>query len=69
MQPSFDKIYAQVRQLTADPEQLTQLERVTLNEALILISNKFKNFDRQSALIGEILQPVRELFATDKFKE
>ncbi|XP_072031376.1 exportin-5-like isoform X2 [Amphiura filiformis] len=69
MMPAFEKIYAQIRRLSADPDQLTQLERVTLNEALILISNKFKNFVRQSALIGEILQPVRELWTADNFKE
>lgn len=68
-QPAFEKIFTQIQNLTADPEQLTRLERVTLNEALILISNQFKNFSKQSALIAEMLKPVRELWEDASFKQ
>ncbi len=46
-------------QLSSDPGQLSQLEKTTMCEALILLSNRFNDFNRQSAFIGEIVQPVK----------
>ncbi|XP_030854672.1 exportin-5 isoform X2 [Strongylocentrotus purpuratus] len=69
MLPHFEKIYTQVKRLCSDPEQLTQLERVTLSEALILINNGLHNWNRQSALIAEIMKPITEVWLSPHITE
>jgi exportin-5 len=65
----FDPLYDRIKLLNKDQEQLTQLEKSTLNEVLILLSNEFKNIDKQSALIQEILSPVRSVWMSDAMKK
>ncbi|XP_071502509.1 exportin-5-like [Diadema antillarum] len=69
MLPHFEKIYSQVQTLSSDPDQLTQLERVTLNEAVILLNNGLHNFERQSALIAEIMQPITKVWQSQTISE
>eukprot|EP00057_Strongylocentrotus_purpuratus_P015611 XP_011670085.1 PREDICTED: exportin-5 [Strongylocentrotus purpuratus] len=69
MLPHFEKIYTQVKRLCSDPEQLTQLERVTLSEALILINNGLHNWNRQSALIAEIMKPITDVWLSPHITE
>jgi len=52
--PLFERVYATVQGLSRDPEQLSRLERVTLQEALLLISNHFCDYERQTRFISEV---------------
>lgn len=55
--PVFDQIRATIASLSAPDAhaQLSVLERVTLQEALLLISNHFCDYDRQSIFAGEVM--------------
>ncbi|PNF23709.1 hypothetical protein B7P43_G02483 [Cryptotermes secundus] len=53
--PVFDQVYATIQGLSKDPEQLSRLERVTLQEALLLLSNHFCDYERQTRFIGEVI--------------
>ena len=57
--PGFNELYSHIKQLCSEPGQLSQMEKTTLEEALILISNKFNDFQKQSDFIGEVMQPVK----------
>lgn len=61
--PVFDRIHSTIRKLSAEPSQLSTLEKITLQEALLLISNHFCDYNRQKALIGEILGTCGEQWA------
>ncbi|XP_005099250.1 exportin-5 [Aplysia californica] len=65
--PEFQHLYNSVKQLDRDPEQLSQMEKIILIEALIIVSNQFHNFSRQSAFIEEVLQPVKQLWSSEEF--
>ena len=67
--PGFEQLSQHIKQLSQDPDQLSQMEKCTLMEALILISNKFYNYHKQSDFLGEVLQPVKELWLSDVLKE
>lgn len=56
--PVFDQIRMTVENLSRHdgPAQLSMLERVTLQEALLLISNHFCDYDRQSTFVGEVMR-------------
>ncbi|KAL3265609.1 hypothetical protein HHI36_009813 [Cryptolaemus montrouzieri] len=56
--PVFDQIRATVENLSRGdgPAQLSTVEKVTLQESLLLISNHFGDYDRQSNFVAEILR-------------
>ncbi|XP_017770815.1 PREDICTED: exportin-5 [Nicrophorus vespilloides] len=56
--PVFDQIRVTVDNLSHHngPAQLSMLERVTLQEALLLISNHFCDYDRQSTFVREVMR-------------
>nr|CAI5833878.1 unnamed protein product [Callosobruchus analis] len=62
--PVFDQIKATVENLSRPdgPAHLSSLEKVTLQEALLLISNHFGDYDRQSNFVGEVLRESNSLF-------
>ncbi|XP_056634787.1 exportin-5 [Diorhabda sublineata] len=62
--PVFDQIRATVETLCRPegPAQLSSLEKVTLQEALLLISNHFGDYDRQSTFVGEVLREANAQF-------
>ncbi|XP_033112204.1 exportin-5-like [Anneissia japonica] len=64
--PEFEKIYAAMKELSADPHQLTQLEKVALYEALILLSNQFKDYNRQTEFLAGILKPICDVWLSDE---
>ncbi|KAG5876268.1 hypothetical protein JTB14_013005 [Gonioctena quinquepunctata] len=63
--PVFDQIRATVENLsrTDGPANLSSLEKVTLQEALMLISNHFGDYDRQSTFVGEMLREANGQFS------
>ncbi|KAK7901392.1 hypothetical protein WMY93_018161 [Mugilogobius chulae] len=54
---SFDMFYEQVKKFSADTT-ITYLEKCAMLEALVLISNQFKDFAKQKAFLEELLAPV-----------
>ncbi|PVD26679.1 hypothetical protein C0Q70_14357 [Pomacea canaliculata] len=67
--PEFDHLYVCIKNIDADPEQLSQMERCILIEALIIVSNQFADFERQSAFIAEVLNPVKQMWSSPEFTE
>ena len=45
------------------------MEKTTLLEALVLISNEFKDYAKQSAFVADILAHVRSIWLSDAVKE
>ncbi|XP_046395855.1 exportin-5 isoform X3 [Ischnura elegans] len=58
--PAFEHIATTVEGLGRDPGQLSKLERLTLQEALLLVSNHFWDYGRQSAFIASVIRPAAE---------
>lgn len=58
----FEYLKASVDRLCniQDESQLSRNEVVTLNEALLIISNQFQDFQMQSNFIGEVIRPAAE---------
>nr|QOW64975.1 hypothetical protein [Lymnaea stagnalis] len=67
--PEFRHLYNSVKQLDSDREQLSQMEKIILIEALIIVSNQFHDFARQSAFIAEVIAPVKELWSSEDFNK
>ncbi|XP_041920713.1 exportin-5 [Alosa sapidissima] len=57
--PCFDMLYTHVKKLFANDLLLTQMEKCALMEALVLISNQFKDYSKQEAFLEELMAPVR----------
>lgn len=62
--PVFERIHGTVEGLNNDPLQLSRLEKVLLQEALLLISNHFCEYERQTRFVGEIIAPGVEQWHT-----
>ncbi|XP_060531637.1 exportin-5 [Cylas formicarius] len=64
--PVFDQIRTTVENLSKPdgPAQLSTLEKVTLQEALLLISNHFADYERQSSFVGEVLREASARFVS-----
>nr|WJM99467.1 exportin 5 [Ips calligraphus] len=62
--PVFDQIKATVDNLSRpdSPARLSNMEKVTLLEALLLISNHFGDYERQCTFAGEILREANTQF-------
>ncbi|KAK7492294.1 hypothetical protein BaRGS_00016391 [Batillaria attramentaria] len=67
--PEFEHLYVCIKNIDADPDQLSQMERCILIEALIIVSNQFFDFERQSTFIAEVLAPVKQLWVSPEFTE
>ncbi|KAK2183970.1 hypothetical protein NP493_288g00016 [Ridgeia piscesae] len=67
--PAFDQLCSHIKKLSDDPDELSQMEKCTLSESLILISNQHKNFARQCSFLGEILKPVKDIWLSGGVKE
>ncbi|XP_012279678.1 exportin-5 [Orussus abietinus] len=53
--PVFEQIHTTVRGLVHEPSQLSRMESVTLYEALLLISNHFCDYERQTRFVAEVI--------------
>jgi exportin-5 len=62
LMPLFDDIKNTFNTLATVPNQLSQLEVVTLQESLILVSNHFNDYNRQNEFIAEIISPVSSIW-------
>lgn len=54
--PIFDQINTSVFSLVRQPDTLSNVEQVTLLEALLLISNHFCDYERQSNFVAEVIR-------------
>lgn len=55
--PVFDQIHSTIQSLTRQrPEQLSKMEQILLQEALLVISNHFGDYERQSSFAAEMIQ-------------
>ncbi|XP_028903292.1 exportin-5 [Ornithorhynchus anatinus] len=66
--PNFEMLYNHVKQLLSNELLLTQLEKCALMEALVLISNQFKNYERQKAFLEELVSPVANLWLSEEMQ-
>nr|KAG5703516.1 hypothetical protein BaRGS_020150 [Batillaria attramentaria] len=64
--PEFEHLYVCIKNIDADPDQLSQMERCILIEALIIVSNQFFDFERQSTFIAEIMYCINMILACMK---
>lgn len=64
--PLFDQINVTVQNITKDL-QLSKMEQVTLQEALLLICNHFNDYSKQSQFVGEVVKAgVESWFEMEK---
>ncbi|XP_032409828.1 exportin-5 [Xiphophorus hellerii] len=56
--PCFDMFYNHMKELFANEALLTFLEKCSQMEALVLISNQFKDFEKQKAFLDELTAPI-----------
>uniref|UniRef100_A0A1A8S6Q7 Exportin-5 n=1 Tax=Nothobranchius rachovii TaxID=451742 RepID=A0A1A8S6Q7_9TELE len=56
--PCFEMFYNDVKELFSSNTMLTYMEKGSLIESLVLISNQFKNFEKQKAFLDELMASV-----------
>ncbi|KAL0964642.1 hypothetical protein UPYG_G00326920 [Umbra pygmaea] len=56
--PCFEMMYDHVKKLFSNEALLTQMEKCALMEALVLVSNQFKDYNKQKAFLEELMAPV-----------
>ncbi|KAM9848137.1 exportin-5 [Aulostomus maculatus] len=66
--PCFDMFYNHVKKLFSSNVPLTHLEKCSLMEALVLISNQFKDFAKQKAFLDELMASVVAEWTSDEMK-
>ncbi|XP_030627433.1 exportin-5 [Chanos chanos] len=66
--PYFDMFYDHVKKLFSNELLLTQMEKCALMEALVLISNQFKDFNKQKAFLEELLAPVSARWLSEEIR-
>ncbi|XP_051008849.1 exportin-5 [Acomys russatus] len=64
--PNFDMLYNHVKQLLSSELLLTQMEKCALMEALVLISNQFKDYERQKLFLEELMAPVVNIWLSEE---
>ncbi|OBS58406.1 hypothetical protein A6R68_10442 [Neotoma lepida] len=64
--PNFDMLYSHVKQLLSSELLLTQMEKSALMEALVLISNQFKNYERQKLFLEELMAPMVNIWLSEE---
>ncbi|KAK2824326.1 hypothetical protein Q5P01_021501 [Channa striata] len=66
--PCFDVFYNHVKKLFSSDPTLTHLEKCSLMEALVLISNQFKDFAKQKAFLDELMASVLTEWTSDEMR-
>lgn len=60
--PVFEQIHTMVTSLTREPSPLSRTESVILYEALLLISNHFCDYERQTRFVAEVISDASSKF-------
>ncbi|ESO02508.1 hypothetical protein HELRODRAFT_188729 [Helobdella robusta] len=63
--PGFDLFYSHIKQMSAG--EMSQMEKCTCYEALIIIHNMKRNFGEQVMFLKEIAHPVVEYWLSESF--
>ncbi|XP_039995576.1 exportin-5 isoform X2 [Xiphias gladius] len=66
--PCFDMFYNHVKKLFSSDATLTHMEKCSLMEALVLISNQFKDFAKQKAFLDELMASVVAEWTSDEIR-
>uniref|UniRef100_A0A3B4U589 Exportin-5 n=1 Tax=Seriola dumerili TaxID=41447 RepID=A0A3B4U589_SERDU len=66
--PCFDMFYNHVKKLFSSDATLTHMEKCSLMEALVLISNQFKDFAKQKAFLDELMASVVTEWTSDEMR-
>ncbi|XP_077103178.1 exportin-5-like isoform X2 [Siphateles boraxobius] len=66
--PCFDMMYEHVKRLFSNEMLLTPIEKCALMEALILISNQFKDYNKQKAFLEELMAPVTAQWLSEEMR-
>ncbi|KAI4875180.1 hypothetical protein NFI96_008594 [Prochilodus magdalenae] len=66
--PCFDMLYTQMKKLFANELLLTQMEKCALMEALVLLSNQFKDYSKQKAFLEELLAPISAHWLSEEMR-
>ncbi|XP_035747901.1 exportin-5, partial [Egretta garzetta] len=64
----YPQLVLHVKQLLSNELLLTQMEKCALMEALVLISNQFKDYERQKAFLEELMAPVAGLWLSPEMQ-
>lgn len=59
--PLFDQINHTVRTISKDP-QISKMEQITLQEALLLICNHFNEYNKQSQFVADVIRSGTEIW-------
>lgn len=62
--PVFDQINTTVQNLDRQPNQLRKMEKAMLQEALLVISNHFCDYERQSSFVLEVMKDCQSEWTT-----
>ncbi|KAM4692893.1 exportin-5 isoform 2-T2 [Discoglossus pictus] len=66
--PNFELLYSHVKQLLSDDLQLTQMEKCSILESVVVVSNRFKNYERQRAFLAELLNPFMPIWQSEEIQ-
>ncbi|KAK1170946.1 exportin-5-like [Acipenser oxyrinchus oxyrinchus] len=64
--PCFEMLYSHVKRLLSNELLFTQMEKCALMEALVLLSNQFKNYKKQKAFLEELMAPVSNRWLSEE---
>ncbi|XP_037541790.1 exportin-5 [Nematolebias whitei] len=66
--PFFDLLYNDVKMLFSGNIVLTYLEKCSMIEALVLLCNQFKDFEKQKAFIDKLVAPMITEWTSEEMK-
>uniref|UniRef100_A0A674E0Z4 Exportin 5 n=1 Tax=Salmo trutta TaxID=8032 RepID=A0A674E0Z4_SALTR len=66
--PCFDMMYNHVKKLFSSEPLLNLLEKCALMEALVLISNQFKDYNKQKNFLEELMATVAARWTSDEMR-
>uniref|UniRef100_A0A4W5NP56 Exportin 5 n=1 Tax=Hucho hucho TaxID=62062 RepID=A0A4W5NP56_9TELE len=66
--PCFDMMYNHVKKLFSSEALLNLLEKCALMEALVLISNQFKDYNKQKNFLEELMATVTARWTSDEMR-
>ncbi|XP_014069910.1 exportin-5 [Salmo salar] len=66
--PCFDMMYNHVKKLFSSEALLNLLEKCALMEALVLISNQFKDYNKQKNFLEELMATVAARWTSDEMR-
>lgn len=60
--------HSNVKKLLSSDASQTCMEKASLVESLVLISNKFQDFEKQKAFLDELLAPVLAEWTSEEMR-